>query len=427
MILLTGGTGFLGREVLGRLLLSIPDSRFVLIVRPNGTEDVSLRIQQVLAETFSPEQAAQLMERIEVVAGDMTLEKFGMADSEFDQLASRIHTIYHGAASTSLKQPIEEAWPINVQGTAQTVRLAELADSKIRNGSSHVSHTDSSWIGDGIRMNHISTAYVAGDTKEVVTPDQLNLSVNFRNGYERSKAEAEMLVRAMDENVSRTIFRPSVIVGDSVTGQTSAFNVVYIPAKFLSKGFLHAVPASPNIPFDIVPVDYVADAVAALGSMPKARGRCYHLTAGLGRETSPIEILDILIHTVNEYRNHCSRRGLKKLPFIPIDELLALAEISLTAARSSVKNFEKFFGKRLDVILQTLPFVPYMMSNPRFEATDTFTDLNGVLPQPPLFKLYAERLFKYCLETNWGKIPWENPHNRLIWHERPNRVAAAFL
>ncbi len=135
-------------------------------------------------------------------------------------------------------------------------------------------------------LYYVSTAYVAGLRQGVVGPDELSFSAGFRNAYEQTKAEAEALVRDVSSRFPTVIFRPSIIVGDSISGQTSAFNVIYVPAKLLVRGLFRFVPAVPNIPFDVVPVDYVADAIAHLSRLPLPSGTCYHLTVGIGREST---------------------------------------------------------------------------------------------------------------------------------------------
>jgi hypothetical protein len=172
----------------------------------------------------------------------------------------------------------------------------------------------------------------------------------------------------------------------------------------------------PNIPFDIVPVDYVADAMVSLSKQPNSIGKCYHLSSGVGRETSPMEILDCVIDTLNKYRAK-EKKTLQRPPFLSPEGLDLLAS-SLTMARSGMKSLGKLVSKRVDVIKHTVPFVPYMLKNPRFDTSLTIKDLRGELDVPPLFKHYAERVFKYCLDTNWGRNPWTNPNNLGTWFHR---------
>lgn len=389
MKFITGATGFVGSELVGRLLLKHPESTFGLLVRADSQLAAEQRVKKLLSSTFGKDDAAQLMSRIQVICGDINFDNFGMGDREFAELAAGITEIFHTAAQTDLSQSLEEARKINVGGTQRVINLALKS-----NAPQAVLH-------------HVSTAYVAGDTAGIVGPDEISLSRSFRNSYERSKAESEMLVRAHGEQILTRIYRPSVVVGDSYTGQASAFNVIYIPARFVMKGLLKVLPASPHTPFDIVPVDYVADAISRLSEQMHPTNSCFHLAAGVGRETSPREILLAIIKTFNEY----GARRLKQLHVPPLitPEIIALA-------KSSLKQIEKIFSQRLEYLLRIFPFVPYMTRNPQFEMAYTARALNGF--NAPLFPLYAEKLFRYCLDTNWGKIPWENPGRFPLWHER---------
>ncbi len=387
MILITGGTGFLGTALSQRLLQRDPQTRLLLLVRPSGRESAENRARQVLSTAFPETRAANWSSRIEIVSGELTEKNFGLGDGEFRQLASRVNTIFHCAASTALNQSLADARHTNVTGTKRVIEFAEAGVSAGRNP---------------VRLHHISTAYVAGDTENTVGPTALGSS--FRNYYEQSKAEAEILLRGIDARIIPTIYRPSVIVGDSVTGHTSAFNVLYIPARFLAKGLLKALPAKPNAPFDIVPIDFVADAICALYQLPDAEGKSFHLCAGVGRESSPLEILNFIISTFQIYR-----RRMFYTPHLIPPEMAALAHSSLVAAcagiKSVEKSIEKIFLRRFAIFSQALPFIPYMLRNPRFDTSGTTQALSGILPEAPLFNLYAEKIFGYCIDSNWGKLP----------------------
>jgi thioester reductase-like protein len=401
VIFLTGGTGFLGKEILGRILLSRPTEKVCLLVRPRGKQQAEDRVKKILSDIFGSEYSSRFFDRIEIVEGDLLLNNFGLGDSQFKALASNVSEIYHSAASTDLAPKLDFARESNVGGTLRTLNLAEVA-AKLQ--------------GSATRFHHISTAYTAGATDSVVLPGELSLDRGFRNNYERSKAEAELEVLSSSDMVHTTIYRPSVIVGDSVTGETSAFNVIYIPARFLAKGLFQAIPATPHAPFDIVPVDYVADGIVALSSKEETIGNAYHLCAGVGRESTPLEILEVIIRTFNAHR----KKGLSRLPtprLIPL-EISDLTQKSFMIALDGLKHIEKIFVERLGLFKQVFPYIPYMTANPRFDMSETENLLHGSVGPAPLFSSYAERVFSYCVETNWGKNPWANPSDFNRWFAR---------
>ena len=413
MILVTGSTGFLGREVVGRLLRRYPDEQICLLVRPPeqytcARTDAENRVHEVVSDIFGEQESLALMRRLKVLPGDINQDHFGWSPSEFNALAESVRSVFHCAATTTLNNEIEIARRTNVDGTRQVLRLAERSAQK---------------FGSDFRLLHTSTAYVAGAQSNIVGADALDPEGPFRNAYERSKAESESLVRSMKDKIPLTIFRPSVIVGDSVTGQTSAFNVIYVPSKLLVKGVMSRFPALPHVPFDVVPVDYVADAIVHLSTLDRPSGACYHLTAGIGRESSPWEILEHLFMTFHKHRRR--GRGYPAIPpFVSPELLAALAHSSYEVAKSSMKLLERIVCDRINVFKQMLPFIPYMMANPQFDNSETILDCEGILSQPPLFQTYAERLFKYCLDTNWGKVPWTNPSNLTLWRHRASPLKA---
>lgn len=408
MYLVTGSTGFLGRELLARLLVEPPsrcgDPRIAVVVRPQGDQDGQARIRELLRTIFG-DDAPRFADSVEVIPGDITLPNFGLGDAAFDDLARRVEGVYHSAASTDLNPPLEEARLNNVAGTVNTLDLARRA---------------SAFSGRPADFFHVSTAYVAGSNCSVVSPEFL-ASSGFRNGYEQSKAEAEIEVRR-ETSVNSCIFRPSVIVGDSVTGQTSAFNVLYIPAKFVLKGLLRVLPASPTAPFDVVPVDYVADAIVALSRHPNRTSSAYHLTVGVGRESTPLEILEQLLHAFEKYR--IKGRSLLHVPPLLSPEMLSSLLAMVSAAYTQLEKWEQIICRRLPVLKHILPFVPYMADNPRFDTASARRDLDGILNPPPLFKFYAERIFAYCIQTDWGRLPWHNPANYHSWFSRARSAEA---
>src|SRR4029450_8977820 len=96
---------------------------------------------------------------------------------------------------------------------------------------------------------------------------------DLRNSYERSKFEAEQLLRRHTDRLPMQIFRPSIIVGEQASGWTMSFNVLYSPLKAFVRGALPAIPADRDAPVDVVPVDYVADAIFQLDNRPARAGR----------------------------------------------------------------------------------------------------------------------------------------------------------
>ena len=249
-ILLTGATGFVGMTVLARLLADGHEVHCLVRAADDGEADARLRA--VMARVKAPTAG-----RAVAIAGDITSEQLGLGERHAE-IAARVGTVIHSAASVSFDLPIDEARAINVQGTRRVMDLARA-------------------VPDLERFTYVSTAYVAGDRRGTVYEDDHRCG-RFRNSYERSKHEAEALVR--DSGLPWTIARPSIVVGERETGWTASFNVLYAPLRALSAGAYPVIPARRRAPLDVVPIDYVADAVVALTMHPEAVAGTFHLTAG---------------------------------------------------------------------------------------------------------------------------------------------------
>jgi nucleoside-diphosphate-sugar epimerase len=229
-ILLTGATGFLGMEVLARLL-ERTDHDVLCLVRAGDEVAAEARLDAVLAKLYR--DASPYRGRVRALHGDLTT---GIAAPR-----GEVDVVCHCAASISFDLPLEEAREINVEGTRAMLELARAAGAR--------------------RFVHVSTAYVAGTHAGPFTEDMRG--VDFRNTYEQTKCEAEeMFDDVTDLDVA--IARPSIVMGESDTGWTPAFNVLYWPLRAFARGLFEQVPALPEGRVDVVPVDYVADGIAKL-------------------------------------------------------------------------------------------------------------------------------------------------------------------
>ncbi len=384
--------------MLGRLLLAYPNEKIGVLIRPTCENSSRERSDLVLQGLFPPDHVPHFANRVIPIEGDLLQNYFGLGAQAFSELAVQTSQIFHCAASVSFSQPLEEARSANVTSTERILDYTYSA--QLRQSQT-------------VPLHYVSTAYVVGDTEDTVDPDDLTLDTKFKNTYEQSKAEAEALVRHATNSLQCVIYRPSIIVGDSVTGETSSFNVIYGPARFLARGLLKVVPGVPSALFDMVPVDYVADAIIALSKIDHPSGSCYHLCSGVGAEATLVELLEYLFLSLNKTVS----RTFAPPPFLT-PELIAIVQQSITVALGGMRSLEKFLGSRLEVLQKIVPYFLYMIRNPRFNIDETTRVLNGIMPPPPMFHDYAEKLFDYCNHTNWGKLPWTNPSNVENWFER---------
>lgn len=258
-VLLTGATGFVGMEVLARVL-EHTDRDVVALVRAPDDDAAQVRMDELLDTLVAPAERPH-RDRVRAVASDLEAPCLGLSAQMRERIVASISAVVHCAASISFTLPIEEARRINVGGTREVVELA--TEARRRGGLE--------------RFVHVSTAYVAGDRVGRVNEHEGDVGQGFRNTYERTKLEGEKVVT--DSGLPAAILRPSVIVGDSVTGWTQAFNVIYWPLQAFARGLFPTVPADPAACLDIVPVDVVADALLELLRGP-VRSGAFHVVAG---------------------------------------------------------------------------------------------------------------------------------------------------
>jgi len=260
-VLLTGATGFLGMDALARLIeRGGEDEQIVVLIRARDAAGADERLRQLLARLYDEAPAAA--RRVRAVRGDLLEPGLGLSASDRQWLIGSVERIVHCAASISFELPLEQARAINVRGVE---RVLELARAIAAGGALR-------------RMVHVSTAYVSGRHAGEFREQDLDVGQEFRNTYERSKHEAERLLRAADD-LPLAVARPSIVVGHSASGWTSAFNVLYWPMRAFERGLLDEVPAREDSIVDFVPVDYVTDGILALLDDDAASGT-YNLVAG---------------------------------------------------------------------------------------------------------------------------------------------------
>jgi omega-hydroxy-beta-dihydromenaquinone-9 sulfotransferase len=377
-ILVTGATGFVGAELLSRLLASSPDS-IVAPVRAPSDAAASARglaaLEDVLARPVSVDEA----QRVHWVAGDLEQRRLGWDEITWRGWAERVDEIYHCAASTEFDLPLEQAQRINVGGLLQV----------------HAFSVAAAALGRFRRLHHVSTAYAAGRTKadvrasETLAPDNER---HFRNTYERTKARAERFLRDCAE-VPWTIYRPSIIVGDSRSGRTRSWNVCYAPMRLIAAGRLRMVPASSRAILDYVPVDYVVDGILALGRRRDTESKTLHLTAG-EQSCAVAECLQLIDEGVARHKGtapaHTAVIGPRRF---------AVLARSLRLLRP----------KTADALERFRPYVPYTQVETRFQnAAETAMLLDAGISQP-VYADYFPRIVRYALEHDFGRARTRPP------------------
>jgi thioester reductase-like protein len=372
---ITGGTGLIGGEMIPRLLNDDADGIVKVLVRGASADEAAGRLDRTLRHLFKEADLHHARRRVTALRGDITAERLGLSAGDYDALAREATHLIHSAATTRFDLPQQEAHAVNVEGTRRVLALARrAAGARLE------------------RMMYVSTSYVSGDRSGVIREEELEAGQRFMNSYERTKHDAEREVRTAMGEVPLSVVRPCAVIGDSGTGRTSTFNVIYYPLKLLSRGLLRALPGSPATPIDLVPVDYVADAMNHILLRRDAAGRTFHLTAGRQVETIG-EIARLAVLHLNEQR----APGLKPLPpvrFIPHAVFHRLVKPVLQVLHGA---------KGRQVIAKLEVYLPYLTTRKQFDTANADRTLRGTgIGVPPLGD-YFGRVVRYCLETDWGR------------------------
>jgi long-chain acyl-CoA synthetase len=375
-VLLTGATGFVGMELLARYLERTDRDMFVLVRAADGDE-ARERMRGTLTRLgLAPERYES---RLTAVPADVERDGLGIDPERRAEVAERVREVIHLAASVSFTLSLEDSRHINVDGTRHMLEFAD--EARERGGLD--------------RFAYVSTAYVAGTHPHEFREDQLEVGQDFRNPYERSKFEAELLVRRHPGRLPIQIFRPSIIVGERHTGWTASFNVLYSPLNAFVRGALPFLPADRSAPVDVVPVDYVADAIFTLAAEPvQEPGETFHLVSGADATT--------VGRLTERVASHLDRRPPRILPPRLYRRFLhpLLARVGPPARRRALTRSEVFF--------------PYFTMRVRFDDRRARgrLDPRGVSVAP--VERYLDQLIEFARAADWGRRPLGRPpgHDR---------------
>jgi thioester reductase-like protein len=363
-VFITGATGNIGGKLLITILDKDPDAKIIALIRGDSVSAARSRLEQALSVLAPEFDITSISSNVRVICGDITQHQLGLTNTAFDKLASEVTHIIHSAAAIQFTLPLDCARQVNFIGTVNVMSLAQCAaeTGRLRN------------------IAYISTAYVCGDRDGWIYEDESVAPQQFSNTYEQTKYEAEQYVRTLMPTLPITILRPSIVVGDSKTGRTLTFNVLYSPLKFIHKGVIRALTCDPAAPLDVVPLDYVASAAHHILFRTEPTGKTFHIVAGANAAPAVGSV-------VRHFLNYLGRN---------------LGGVNGRVPSLNQSNDGKNTGNPRTLQLMAV-FDPYLKVTRHFDNTNTLSALQGSGITLPPFAGYFDSLLDYCFAVNWGR------------------------
>ncbi len=347
-IFITGFPGFIASRLVESL--ARPETQFFILVQPQF-------VDQAMAEVEGIAVASGIeLENFVIVEGDITLTNLGISDGDLETIRAETTDIFHLAAVYDLAVAKDLAFNVNLNGTQNVNEFAQ---------SIHKLN----------RYNYISTCYVAGKRTGAISETDLEHDAGFRNYYEETKYLAEMEVEKLKGKLPITIFRPSVVAGDSETGETAKYDGIYYLVHYLRKApiLLRVINVgNANVRLNLVPVDFVVTAIAALARDKKAKGKTIALA-----DPSPMTTADLFDELAKDMTG-------RKSEFSP-----------------SPKLVEWFLNSRISPALTGLPHhgVPYFFISQTYDTKVAAKLLKPHGISCPAFSSYVGKLLDFVEEN----------------------------
>ena len=366
-IFLTGSTGYIGAHVAANLLDGHGASLNLLVRAPNPMEAQARLWRGLQLHLDFPRFYEYLQTKVRIFCGDLTANGFGLNRDEYDRLVHTTDSVIHCAASLNRKSE-KACLNVNLRGTLEVLTLAR-----------HAEHYH------GLRrFSEVSTVAVAGKRRnEVVTEDRsIEWDRSDYDPYARTKKFCEHMTRVLLPDTPITVFRPSIVLGDSRHAETTQFDMV---KAFVFLAGLPALPFRASDRIDIVNVDFVADAIATLHQKEQPQYDIYHLSSGIGSQT------------FRELTTALAAAQQKRAPiFLPFAEKPFAGSLNVLANRKGSLGY----GASLMKV-----FMPYLVWNTVFDNTRVITELGR---QPVPFSQYSFPLLKFSRENNfeYNYKPW---------------------
>ena len=359
-VLFTGFPGFLGSALLRRVL-SRGDGPVACLIQPRYRDLAEERAREIVAEVGGDGSGSGDggdPPAVHLYEGDVTEPDLGIGSALDDpDLLAGVDEVYHLAAVYDLSVDADLAEAVNVRGTEHVLGACE------RLGVD--------------RLHYVSTCYVSGRYDGVFTADRLREGQSFNNHYEASKHRAEVAVRErMADGLPATVYRPAIAVGDSETGETDKLDGPYNLLRLLLAqprrlAVALSVPGAAETELNVVPRDYVVDAITELSGRPETVGETYQLC-----DPDPL--------TVPAFVAAMSDAAGRRTVTVPTPKSVAKAAARLLSARA------------VDVEPATIDYFDHPT---RYRCPNAREALAGTDIAVPPFESYVDRIVAFAREN----------------------------
>jgi thioester reductase-like protein len=346
-IFLTGFPGFIASRLIPRLIEQRRESKVYLLIQKKFQ---SLAVEQIKnLESKFP----LLKDKLIPIEGDLTLKGILSEPSKVD--LSSVTEIFNLAAIYDLRVPKEPAYEVNVKGTENLVEFAKTLPSLEK-------------------FHHISTCYVAGWHRGEFSEDDFDKGQTFKNYYEETKFISEKIIRENKEKIPFVIYRPSIVIGDSQTGETNKFDgpypVILLIHKLPKISLMTQIGSGAN-PVNLIPVDYVVNSLSALSTLNSVY-ETYHLCDP--QPLTQIELIELFGKTLK-----------KKLITVKVGYGFARKFIGLNL----IQNITGLYPEIID----------YFDHNLSFKCEKTLDKLEQFNIHPPKITSYIDRVIDFALKN----------------------------
>jgi NAD(P)-dependent dehydrogenase (short-subunit alcohol dehydrogenase family) len=351
----TGGTGFIGRNLIQRLLDN-REGQIHVLVREGSTD----RLQELI-------DAWGQADRIVPVVGDITQERLGVSDEKVQELKGKVEHFFHLAAMYDMTADADTNLKLNVGGTRNAIDFA----NAIEPGTFH----------------HTSSIAAAGMHKGLFREDMFDEGQQLEHPYHRSKFESEKLARTLVKGAWR-VYRPAIVVGDSETGEMDKIDGPYYFFKAIQK-LRHYIPewvplVGPELGYtNIVPVDYVAAAMDHIAHEPGLDGQAFHLCNPRKQRSGEV---------MNEFAKAAHAPQLAMRIDSRLIKALPTGALGMAMQLPALKNVRRAvladFGIPDDI-------VEYIGLTAEFDTRDTERALEGSGISVPPLETYTVKLWDY--------------------------------